>query len=235
MNQALLILAAIILTLPASARESIFPPGFCGDNSVVREISSEEAVNLIGEASRRKLNSLQFLADPGFASGCVYNIGPAALEAIDNAFIMDLATPLSGKATNGQVFRMKSMVLGRSKLKMTYDRDRVEYYNKRSDRTLGLGRTVSMEVLVSLDEKTIWLNNVQKLQVSTLIGWYDVERVRQSDGRIESYVRNDWREGIPATAIVRRAAASAARIAVWPAMPSLELLGRLSRSAVFPR
>ncbi|MFA6318002.1 MAG: hypothetical protein WC943_11330 [Elusimicrobiota bacterium] len=177
----------------------------------LRELSRDAALSLMAESSKRLYGVADFLTDPEFRSECVYYLGAEALKAVHEVYDMDLGTPLGGVDQNNQPYSMLVMIVGQGKVGLLYDRERVTYFNKRARRTLSFRKNVYLDLSLSDDCGIKFLNRIRGLSVDTGFpyGWENIEAMRQTSGRVQSYVLGKWRSPTPVIPIAMRSAVNA--------------------------
>ncbi|MBI4679194.1 MAG: hypothetical protein HY748_16585 [Elusimicrobia bacterium] len=172
----------------------------------LREIPKDKALALMAESSLRRYGIADFLTDAEFRGDCVYYLGEDTLKAVYDAFEMNIATPLAGLDRDEHPFRMTAMVVGRDKVGLLYDRERVTYYNERSRRTLSFRQKVFLDLGLSEDGSVKYLDRINGLSVDTGFpyGWESIEAMRQTGGKVQSYVLGKWRSPTPVHPIAQR-------------------------------
>lgn len=212
----------------------------------LREISKEKALQLMAGSESRRHGIIDFLLDSEFGAGCVYYLGAETLRVVNEKFDLDLTTPIKGWDENSKAFNMTAMIVGQSRLVITYDRSRIRYYSEKNRRKLSINGAIRMTMgLTTEDNRPVkLLYNVGNLEVDTgfPFGWEDVEAMRQTRGVVQSYVLGAWRGNSPVVPIARRDAvpegywadsaavppAAQSRLPIDLSFSSLESLRRLS-------
>ncbi|MBI5882923.1 MAG: hypothetical protein HZB91_07460 [Elusimicrobia bacterium] len=172
----------------------------------LREVSLEKSLEIMADASTRRFGLADFLTDKEFRGDCVYYFSAATLSKVYERFDIDIATPLHGVDENDRPFNMTAMVLGRSRVGVLFDRDRVTYYNERSDRTLSFLKTVYLDLTLSDDGNIKYLASIRNLEVHTGFpyGWEPIEALRQMNGKVQTFVLGKWRSSAPVVPIAQR-------------------------------
>ncbi|MFH2201598.1 MAG: hypothetical protein ABIJ96_00640 [Elusimicrobiota bacterium] len=199
----------------------------------LREIPDAVAFDIIDDAAQKGWGAVDFVADPGFQGECAFYLRAATLRLIDEAFVVDLTTPLSGVDELGNPFWMKAMILGRRQAALVFEQDHVSYFNARAKRMMAFLRSVRIKVRRTEEggSPVVYLDDLRGLSVQTgfPFGWENIERIRLAERRLYSWVLGQWRSGEPVVPLTRKQQGGKEPLLVKPFQSSRGLM-RTSQS-----
>jgi hypothetical protein len=164
-----MVLAALLLAALVP-RAELFPEPLCGNlpevspeiKSWVTQVAPELAQDSIRELPERTVldvfhraaasgwGGIDVLTHDVFREPCTFHFSRQALRAVDAAFNLDdLLTVLRGQDRKGQKFEMATILAGRGKLLVFYDRDGIVYRNERLGRDFKLASRVEFDTPVA--------------------------------------------------------------------------------------
>jgi hypothetical protein len=111
----------------------------------VRELPEQTALDVFGRAAAAGWGSVDVLTNRVFREPCTFYFSREPLRAVDAAFVLNLVTPIQGKDKKGQDFEMTTMLAGRGKIVVLYDRGGIVYRNERLGRDFTLASRVEFE------------------------------------------------------------------------------------------
>ena len=163
-----MVLAALLLAA-LIPREEVFPVPLCGNlpevspavktwvaqvapelaEVPVRELPEKTVLDVFRRAAASRWGGIDVLTHDVFREPCTFHFSREALRAVDAAFDLDFLTALRGQDRKGQKFDMASILAGRGKLLVFYDRDGIVYRNERLDRDFKLASRVEFDTPVA--------------------------------------------------------------------------------------
>jgi hypothetical protein len=108
----------------------------------VRELSEEAALDVFSRASASGWGTIDVLTHDLFREPCAFYFPREALRSVDDAFALDLPSPIQGRDKNGKRFAMAALLAGRGQLRIFYDRDGIVYRNEMHGRSFKLASQI---------------------------------------------------------------------------------------------